>query len=151
MLKGTRISAAISLHCIRVALSLFLSGPQPLPGRKLAWTNKVLLLHEPTVADHNGLPGQSVRPEGGQKNRSLSHIIHRSEFAIDGFLQHDIFDHFLLRDAEFFRLLRNLLLDQRSANKAGADYICTHTVLGALLGDNFCQTDEAMLGRDVRP
>ena len=46
---------------------------------------RIILLHEPSVANHNGLSSQRVRPKGCQKERGLSHIIHRSELAIHRF------------------------------------------------------------------
>jgi len=46
---------------------------------------RIILLHEPSVANHNGLSSQRVRPKGCQKERGLSHVIHRSEFAIHRF------------------------------------------------------------------
>jgi hypothetical protein len=51
-------------------------------ARAVGQSRRIVLLHEPPVAHHNGLPGQCVRPKGGQEERSLSHIIHRSEFPI---------------------------------------------------------------------
>src|SRR5262249_8124081 len=57
------------------------------------------LLHEPTMADDERLASQRVRIESGEKHRRLGDVLDRGELAIYGFLQHDVFDHFLLCDS----------------------------------------------------
>ena len=47
-------------------------------------------------------------------------------------------------------LLGNLLVDQMSAHEAGTNHIGTDTVLGALFGNDARQTDQGMLGGDIR-
>src|SRR5215467_15555058 len=108
------------------------------------------LLHEPSMTDHNGLSGQCVRAERCKKERSLSYIIDGSELAIHSFLQHDVLDHFLLRNAEFLRLLGNLLLDEWCADEPGTNHVGTDPMGCAFFGYNFRETDEAVLGGDVR-
>jgi len=109
-----------------------------------------LLLHEPAVGDDQGLTGQRVRGEGGEKQRRLGDILDGRELAIDGFLQHDILDDVLLADPKGLGLFRNLLLDQGRADKAGTDDVGAHAMRGAFLGDNPGEADQAMLGGDIR-
>ena len=94
-------------------------------------------------------PVSAFEPKDAKKQRGLRHVFHRREFAIHGFFQHDVLDHLLLRNAELLGLLGNLLVDQRGAHEAGADHIGADAVCGAFLGDNFRETDQAVLGRDI--
>jgi hypothetical protein len=102
------------------------------------------------MRDDQGLASQRIRGEGGEKQRRLGDILDGRELAIDGFLQHDIFDDFLLGDPKGLGLFRNLLFDQWRADKAGADDVGSHAMRGAFLGDNPGEADQAMLGGDIR-
>src|ERR1700735_4194206 len=66
------------------------------------------LLHEPAVADDDGLAGERVGTERREEQRGFRHVVHRGEFAIHGLLEHDVLDHLLLGDTEFPGLLGNL-------------------------------------------
>src|SRR5262245_26842917 len=107
-------------------------------------------LHEPAVADDDRLTGKGVRRKGGQEQRGFGHVIDRGEFTVYGFLQHDGLDDILLGDAECLGLLGDLLVDQRGADEAGTDHIGPNPVRRTLLGHYLCQTDQAVLGGDVR-
>src|ERR1700740_3776900 len=93
-----------------------------------------LLLHEPAVADHDGLAGERVRWERREEHRSLRDVLYRGELAIDRLLQHDRPDDVGLRYPERARLLRDLLLHQRGAHEARADDVGTHAMRRPFLG-----------------
>src|ERR1022692_3990512 len=63
------------------------------------------LLHEPAVADDEGLAGQRVRVERGEEQRGLRHVLDRGELAVDRVLQHHGLDDGVLRNAERLGLL----------------------------------------------
>src|SRR5437667_388854 len=58
-------------------------------------------LHDPAVAHDQGLPGEGVRLEGGEKQSRLRDVAKRGEFTVDRVLEHDGLDDGLLRDASF--------------------------------------------------
>src|SRR5881398_180578 len=70
-------------------------------------------LHDPAVAHDQGLPGEGVRLEGGEKQSRLRNVAKRGEFTVDRVLEHDGLDDGLLRDAYLLRLLRGLLVGGR--------------------------------------
>src|SRR5271156_5046215 len=107
------------------------------------------LLHKPTVADDERLAGQRVALEAGEKQYRLGDVFGGGEFAVDRVLQHDVLDHIFLADAELLGLLGDLLVDERCADKAGADDIGANIMFGALLGDDLAQSDQPMLRRDI--
>ena len=78
-------------------------------------------LHEMAVADDDGLAGQRIARETRQEKRGCGDIFQGSELSVHCFSQHDVFDDFLFADPELLRLFRDLFLDQRGANKAGAN------------------------------
>jgi hypothetical protein len=78
-------------------------------------------MHEVAVADDDRLAGQSVAWEAGQENCGRGDVFQGSEFAIDCFAQHDVFDNFLFSYPKLLRLLRDLFLDQRGTNKSRAN------------------------------
>src|SRR6266849_6057872 len=77
------------------------------------------LLHEPSVADDNGLAGERIRIESSEEERGFRHILHRGEFTVHGVFQHDVLDHVLLGNAEFLGLLCDLLVHQRGEHEHG--------------------------------
>src|SRR6516164_5217844 len=104
------------------------------------------LLHEPSVAHHDGLAGERVRWERRQKYRDFRHVLRGRELAVDGFLQHHCLYDVRLRDPEFARLLWDLFLDERRPDEARADHVRTDPMRGSLLGDDLGQADKAVLG-----
>ena len=82
-------------------LSACRSGPCALSGPRASWASRAARTSKPSGV-----------PSGG-------------ELAIDGVLQHQVLDDMVFIDAEFFRLLKSLLVDQRRAHKSGTD----HTLL----------------------
>jgi hypothetical protein len=104
------------------------------------------LLHEPSVADHDRLAGERVRGESRQKYRCFRDVLYGRELSFDGLLQHDRLDDLRLRDPELARLLRDLLLDQRRVDEAGADHVRTHAMRRSLLRHDLYQADETVFG-----
>ncbi len=107
------------------------------------------LIHMPAMADNDAFTRKCVRLEGGKKERNLGDVRHHGEFLIDGLAEHDFFDDALFRNAEFMRLLRDLLVDERSPHKARANDIRADAVLGALLGHRTRQTEKPMLRGNI--
>ena len=79
----------------------------------------------------------------GEEGGAARDVVEGGEFTVHRFLQHDIPDHVVLADAELLRLLRDLLLDERRADEAGADDVGTHAMSGAFLGDGLGESDRA--------
>ena len=69
---------------------------------------------------------------------------------IHGVFQHDVIDDLLLGNPEFLCLLGNLFVDQRSSHEAGTNHVGTDAVLRPLLGNDARQTEQGMLGGDIR-
>jgi len=91
----------------------------------------------PSVTDDDRPAGHHVRPEDGKKECGFRHIVHRGEFVIHDFFQHDVIDYVLLRDSECLGLLGNLLVNLRDAYETRADNIGADAMCGALIGDGF--------------
>src|ERR1700733_4355698 len=106
-------------------------------------------LHEPAMADHQRLTRHCIRLERGKKEGGFSHVVSRCEFAINGFLEHDIADDRLLRYSKHPRLLRDLLVDERRAHEPWTDNVCPHTVLRTFFGNDFGKAHEAVFGSDI--
>src|SRR5215471_16423592 len=64
-------------------------------------------LHEPAVADDDGLTGEGVGREAREEHRQLRDIAGCRELAVHGLLQHDLLHDVLFADTEFLGLLRN--------------------------------------------
>src|SRR5262249_17887372 len=132
-------SAILALHCPS-ALSQWLCCPRSVERD---------LLHEPTMADDDRLPRQRIGVEAREKQGRFRYVLDRRELVIDGVLQHDIVDDLLLRNAQLLGLLRNLFVDERSTNEAGADHVRAYAMLGPFLGDDPSKPEQAMLRRDI--
>jgi hypothetical protein len=78
----------------------------------------IALLHEPPVAYHHRLAGQSVAPRAGEKQDRVGDIVSGGEFAVHRVLQHDAPDDFILADAKRFGLLGYLFVS--APGEAGA-------------------------------
>ncbi len=105
------------------------------------------LLHAPAVTHHDGLPSERIRGEGSEEKCGLRHVLHHGELPIDGFLEHNVLDDLLFGDAQFLRLLRNLLINEGCAHEARTDNVGTHSMAGPFLGDDLGKANETMLGR----
>jgi hypothetical protein len=97
------------------------------------------------MAHDKGLAGERIGGEGGKEEGDFNHIFNVCEFMIDGAAQHDALHHFVFRDAEGFRLFRNLFLNERCFNKAGADDVGADAMLGTFLGNHFGKPNESVL------
>ena len=58
-----------------------------------------------------------------------------------------LWDDLVLGDSELFCLFGDLLVHQRRPHEAGADDIRPHPVLGAFLGDDFAEANQAVAWR----
>lgn len=85
--------------------------PAPSHPAKAKVNSPRRLLHEPTMAHDDGLPGQGITWEGGEKNGRLRNILKSGEFAVDSLSQHDVFDDRFFGNTELLSLLRDLLID----------------------------------------
>ena len=74
----------------------------------------------------------------------------RRELAVHGLAEHDVSDNFLFTDSQCQRLLRDLFVDQRSANETRTDDIGTHAVLGAFFGHDLGKPHESVFCGYVR-
>ena len=95
-------------------------------------------------------PVSAFDGNAARNTADFRHVLHGRELAVDGLLQHHRLDDLRLRDAELARLLRDLLLDQRRADEAGADHVRTDPMRGPLLRHDLGQADQTVLGSDVR-
>src|SRR6185437_2210933 len=107
------------------------------------------LLHEPSVAHDERLTCQGIRPEACKEQGGLRHIIRCRELSIDRIPEHHVLDDLGFGNAEFLRLLRDLLVHQGGPHEAGTNDIRSNAVARALLGDHFRETNQAMLRRYV--
>src|SRR5689334_15478027 len=103
----------------------------------------------PAMTHANRLACECVRFEGSEKQGYLGDVLERGELPVHGLAEQDVLHHALLRDAELLRLLGNLLLDQRSQNKAWADDVRAHIVVRAFLGHNASKTEKSVLSGNV--
>ena len=55
-------------------------------------------LHKPSMAHHQGLPGERVAREGGEQQRHLGDVFDGRELTVHGLLEHHVLDHLLLAD-----------------------------------------------------
>ena len=93
------------------------------------------LLHVPPMADGDRLARQRGRRKCRKKNRCLRDILRGREFTVDRILQKYLLNDIFFANAESFRLLGDLFIDQRRADEAGANYIGANTVFSALFGN----------------
>jgi hypothetical protein len=68
-------------------------------------------------------PVSAFDPNAAKKKGGLGDVFDRCKFPVHCLMQHYAPDYLLFGDAEFLRLLRNLLVDERRAHKTGEDHV----------------------------